>query len=122
MLSSIPAEIWNGIAETETLRTAWAKKHFPLTEQEMEQAEEKEADALEKNWPRAVVRGFQDMRPLLLEREALRQWTRKHPEHAAALPEVNSLEEAVDMAAMDWMYDETEKRQLRELLREAMTA
>ena len=120
MLSSIPAEIWNEIAETEALRTAWAKKHLPMTEQEMEAAEEKEADELEKSWPRLVVRGFQDMRPLLLEREALRKWTREHPEYAAALPEVNSLEEAVAMAAMDWMYDETEKKQLRQLLDEAM--
>lgn len=122
MLTSIPAEVWNAIARETRLQTEWAKKAFPLTDSEMEALEEKESDRLEKTFPRLVVRGFQDMRPLLLERDAIRSWVRKHPEYGNALPEVNTIAEAVAMASTDWMYDETEKKQLESLLNEVLAS
>ena len=122
MLTTIPAAVWNGIAKETHLKTDWAKKAFLLTENEMETLEEKEADRLEKTYPRLVVKGFQDMRPLLLERDAIRVWVKKHPEYGSALPEVNTIAEAVAMASTDWMYDETEKKQLEKLLNEALTS
>lgn len=62
------------------------------------------------------------MRPLLLERDAIRPWAKKHPEYGNALAEVNTIAEAVAMASTDWMYNETEKKQLEKLLSKALAS
>ena len=41
-LTSVATAVWNQIAETQKLKTAWAKKAFALNPEEMQQAEDKE--------------------------------------------------------------------------------
>ena len=125
MLTTIPVNFWNEIAKDGPLKSAWAKKAFPLTEEEMEILEAKEREELEKTYPGLVVRAFLDLRPLLLENEAIQKWVNKsdwNRMNAGAFPEVLDVDEAVAMGTRDWMLDEAKQKQLRDLLTNSLSA
>ena len=124
MLSTVPAILWNRIAKNGPLKTEWAKKAFLMTEEQMEELEAKEREELEKTVPGLVARAFLDLRPLLLENEAIQNWLYKSLENrmnAGAFPEVLDVDEAVAMGAMDWRLGEREQKQLRRLLENALS-
>ena len=123
MLSTVPWMFWNQIAETGLLKSRWAKKAFPMTEEQMSNLEAKEREELEKEYPGLVARAFLDLRPLLLENEAIQTWLNKsawNRMQAGAFPEVLDVDEAVAMGTRDWMLDETKQKQLRSLLENAL--
>lgn len=123
MLSNVPSIFWNQIAKEGPLKTEWAKKAFPMTEEEMEKLEEKEREELEKEYPTLVVRAFLDLRPLLLENEAIQNWLHKSPlneMNSGAFPEVLDVDEAVAMGTVDWYLDDANQTQLRSLLQRAL--
>ena len=59
-LTSVAAPIWNEIAKTQTLKTAWAKKAFAMTAEEMTDLENKEFASLTKTTPANVASAYLD--------------------------------------------------------------
>jgi hypothetical protein len=120
-INSVAAKIWNEIAEQANLKTSWAKKAFRMNEDELIELEDKEYEALEnRDVEPEVIRAFLDVRHLLTERVAIAAYVKKHPELRGALPEVNSVNEAILLVTGDWPLSPSETSQLKELLNEAL--
>ena len=115
-LTSVAAPIWNEIAKTQELKTAWARMAFSLDPAKMAELEDQEFGKLKAKHGAAIASAFLDLKPLLLERKAISAHLRKHPELNQALPEVNSISEAVALASMDRPLSRTEQKQLTALL------
>ena len=121
-INSVAAKIWNEIAEQGNLGTSWAQKAFRMNEDELIELEDREYQELEdKNVDPEVIRAFLDVRHLLTERAAIAAYVKKHPELRGALPEVNSVNEAILLVTGDWPLSQSETLQLRELLNEALS-
>ena len=120
-LTSVDASIWNEIAKTQTLKTAWAKKAFSMDQNQMAEAENREYQALKRMAGPEVAAAFLDMKPLLLERRAITQFTLEHPNFRQALPEIASVSEAVIYASMDRPLNQKQQKALMRLLRADLT-
>jgi hypothetical protein len=119
---NIVAPIWNEIAKM-GLRSQWARERFNLEDSEqLLQAYNKEAKQLEKKGiPNPVLMAFLDAKPLLLERDAIVRYKEQSSgwmDHA--LPEVNSINEAVILLTPDYMLNRSQQQQLTKLLKEMM--
>ncbi len=64
----------------------------------------------------AVVGSYLKVMPLLWEREAIAAFVEQSPELMTALPNLEDAEEAVMVATMDYRMDESQQKQLPELL------
>ena len=115
-LTSVATAVWNQIAETQKLKTAWAKKVFALNPEEMQQAEDKEYKALARAVGHDVAASYQDVKPLLLENEAISRFTQAQPMYREALPEVTSIAEALTLASMERPLSQTQQKLLKMLL------
>ncbi len=115
-LTSVAATVWNQIAQTQALQTAWAKKVFALNPEEMQQAEDKEYKALARAVGHDVAASYQDVKPLLLENEAISRFTQAQPMYREALPEVTSIAEALILASMERPLSQTQQKLLKMLL------
>lgn len=115
-LTSVATMVWNQIAETQKLRTAWAQKVFALNSEEMQQAEDKEYKALARAVGHDVAASYQDVKPLLLENEAISRFTQAQPMYREALPEVTSIAEALTLASMERPLSQTQQKLLKMLL------
>lgn len=115
-LTSVATAVWNQIAETQKLRTAWAQKVFALNSEEMQQAEDKEYKALARAVGHDVAASYQDVKPLLLENEAISRFTQAQPMYREALPEVTSIAEALILASMERPLSQTQQKLLKMLL------
>lgn len=123
LMVSLPARIWNEIAHQGQLRTRWARKVFVLDEAGIQSSEETDADKLDQDGvDPMVVQAYLDARPLLLEREAIARYVATHPDLRAALPEVNSINEAILTVTGDWPLSQSETAQLKTLLHAANSA
>ena len=121
-LNSVGTEIWNEIAETQQLKTVWAKKAFRMTSDQMCQQVSEEYEKLKAaGVPHAVASAFLDVKPLLLENEAISRHIVKTNSDflRSALPEVVSVDEAVMLASMDSPLTISQQKQLAQLLRAA---
>src|SRR5690625_1130154 len=122
IMYQLPQAIWNQLAHEQPIRTQWARKMFNLTEQEIDQALEEEANKLsQKNYSNKAILAYQTMLPLLLENEAIRkfQQTEDNPELMEMLPEIYSVEEALRLATAEYRLMDNERRELQQLLRRA---
>ena len=115
-LTSVATAVWNQVAETQKLKTAWAKKAFALNSEEMQQAEDKEYKALARAVGHDVAASYQDVKPLLLENEAISRFTQAQPMYREALPEVTSIAEALTLASMERPLSQTQQKLLKMLL------
>ena len=115
-LTSVATAVWNQIAEMQQLKTAWAKKAFALNPEEMQQAEDKEYKALARAVGHDVAASYQDVKPLLLENEAISRFTQAQPMYREALPEVTSIAEALILASMERPLSQTQQKLLKMLL------
>ena len=115
-LTSVATAVWNQIAETQKLKTAWAKKAFALNPEEMQQAEDKEYKALARAVGHDVAASYQDVKPLLLENEAISRFTQAQPMYREALPQVTSIAEALILASMERPLSQTQQKLLKMLL------
>jgi len=114
----VPATVWNRIAETETLATEWAELTFPLPEAELEEALELEAARIQaehKTSP-SLTLAYLKVMPLLWEREAIAAFVADNPALAGALPNVETVEEAVRIATLDHPITTREQDKLASLL------
>lgn len=119
LMTSLPAKVWNEMAHA-GLKTAWARETWALDAKGIQAAEQRAARYLRKDGlDSMLVQAFLDARPLLLEREAIARYVRTHPELRGALPEVNSINEAILIVTGDWPLDQSETEQLRTLLAQA---
>ena len=113
----INPEIWNSLAREQPLLTAWAKKVLPLPEEQMQEELTAEAKQLKGSGePPNVVLGFQMVRPLLLEQEAIFRFLPDHPELKGFLPEVYTVDEALHLAVQEFYLSRSEVNRLRKLL------
>lgn len=120
-MTSIAPKIWNEIAETEPLATAWGKTAFAMGPDEIVESENKDFRAMkDAGIPPQVICAFMDMRPLLLERRAIARFVSSRPSLTEALPNVESVTEAVTMASKDHLLSRKDQTQLGKLLTEEM--
>src|SRR5687767_6410446 len=119
MLQANPAT-WNKIAATQALETTWAADLFGQAPDELVQAvvdeEEKLARKLAVRPTVAMV--LIKMGALLWERKAIARYLQSHPQDQAALPNLESVDEAMDLVKVDHpTLTPAEQTKLREMLR-----
>lgn len=120
-MNQVPTQIWNEIAETQPLKTEAARLAFALSEPKMEQMTE----AWETSFPtepNKVALAIPLVFPLLSEREAIRSYLNANPERsglAQSLTEVNSPQEAAQLAARELSMSPEQTRRLTLLLQSA---
>ena len=111
-----PASVWNAIAETQTLRTAWAEQMFPLPQDEMDVAVKGELDRVEaQTGSKVLAAAYLVVMPLLWEAEAIRGWTAQNGP-LASLPPVESVAQAMAVAQGDYLLTPDEAQTLRAML------
>lgn len=115
-LTSVATMVWNQIAETQKLKTAWARKVFAMGPQEMLEAEDAEYQALKQTVGHDVAASYQDVKPLLLENVAISRFTQAQPMYREALPEVTSISEALILASMERPLSPMQQNRLKRLL------
>ena len=112
-MTSLPAPLWNQIAETQELETEAAKTAFRLNPEQLAQMSD-HWDRLETaaGTPSKVISCLLTVLPLLLESAAIAGQVSQTPELRSALPEVNSPEEAATLMQMEWRLTPAEKTTL----------
>ena len=123
-LNSIATPIWNEIAETQELKTEWARKAFSLDHEEQVQLVEKEYAELLERTSHEVAKAILDMKPLLLENVAISRHIQRTDNYQlrTALPEVTTIDEAVMLATEEDNLTASQQRQLRNLLEKELTS
>lgn len=110
--------VWNKIAETQPLRTKFAKRLFHLNTDQMETALAKEEDKLvAKGLEPATAAAYLVVAPLLWENEAIAAFVRENPGTMGALPNLVDVSEAVMVASADYPMTASQQEKLAELLR-----
>ena len=120
-LTSVAAPIWNEIAETQKLKTAWAKKAFAMDGMEMAELEDREYKAAKSRFGQEVAASYVDLKPLLLENVAISKYTQAHPNYRPALPEIVSIAEAVIVASQERPLNPMQQKQLAKLLQNSLS-
>ena len=111
------ASFWNRIAETQSLKTEWAKRMFSLTQDALLKALEQETEELKKETTSNRVRlAYLEIMPLLWENEAISGFCLANPGLRAAMPQIESVPEAVAIADRDYPMTQSEQRELSALL------
>ena len=120
-LTSVAAPIWNEIAKTQKLRTAWARKAFALDGMEMAALEDEEYRPLKAEHGQEVAHAYLMVRPLLLENVAISRFIQETDQSnlRQALPEVVSISEAIYLASMESPLMPIQQASLRTLLEAA---
>lgn len=116
-LTSVAAPIWNEIAQTQHLKTAWARKAFALDGQGMAELEDQEWKALKAKSDSETASALMNVKPLILENVAIAKFTQDHPSLRKVLPEVVSISEALILASQDYPLNRKQQARLRELLK-----
>lgn len=112
-----PARIWNEIAETQTLATAWAEQMFPLDPEELEVALDREEARMAKVLgSRALAASYLVVMPLLWEREAIRMYKATKGVPIGSLPAVETVDEAVYVATQDYRMTQAQQQKLAKAL------
>ena len=117
----VSAAVWNQIAQTQELRTEFARRLFPLSGAAMEKALDAETEKLKARGidSPAVRASYLMMAPLLWERGAIARFAQDNPDVVGALPNVEAVDEAVMISSMDRPMTASDKTALARLLREA---
>jgi hypothetical protein len=117
-MHQLPALIWNQIAAEQPLKTAFAKRLFPLSQEKLDAALELETARLkEQGVSDPLVRAsLLLVGPFLWENEAIQAFAQDHPEHQSALPNLEESNEAVMMASGDSPLNTSQQQQLSRLL------
>lgn len=116
----VPARIWNEIAVSETLENPAFQKLMTLDQDQLTQALEDQAKALETNGvPDSVIVAYQTMAPLLAESQAISRHINQtgNTQLRDALPEVLNADEAVVIASRDRVLSKSEQQTLLHMLK-----
>jgi hypothetical protein len=121
-LLSMLARTWNQMAEEQELKTEWARKVFRMDDDQMSDETDREwMELMDQGVDSKVASAFVDLKPHLLEKEAILRFRRDHPELMLdmAMPEINEPEEALYVADGDHRLDEPgQKEALLEMFKE----
>jgi hypothetical protein len=116
-----PATVWNAIAASQPLTPAWAPL-FRASPARMGHLLSILQTNLEKHLAvtdAKVIRSFLLVAPLLSESEAISAYLEEadRPDLRAALPELNSINEAVILASNEFRLSQSQQEQLSQALR-----
>ena len=116
-MHQVPQSVWRQIAQTQELRTAWARYFFPLVQHDMYRIIDQVGENLEKaGYPAKVITSYLTVLPLLVEHSAIQRFVVDNGSYSAALPGVLSKQEAVILMSRDKMLSPDEEQSLMELL------
>lgn len=119
---NVAAPIWNQIAQAGPLQTRWARKWMPLQQDGMNALHEQERLGLvAQGIDPTVALAYLTMAPLVFERPAILAYHRSNP-GTTAPPEINSVREACEAAAIDYNLSPTQKTTLAKLLNKGLRA
>lgn len=100
----VAAPIWNDIAETQELATAWARKAFRMDPQEMADLQDREYAELKKQGvDPQIARALLTVKPLMLEARAISGFLTEmnRPDLRMALPDVPTPQDAMELAMLE---------------------
>lgn len=118
-----PAQVWNLIAETQPLKTTWAQVVFPMDQEQMDQAIERETEALtEEMGDPVMAEAYLAVMPLLWEAEAIEAAREAGHAMVDGVTPMATVQEAVIAASRDYALTTQEQTQLEKKLRTAPTA
>ena len=120
----VAAPIWNEIARTQKLKTAWARKTFPMTSEQMMQEHEREgAELRQRGEEPTVIVSYLETKPLLLENMAISRYLLQanRPELRDAMPEVTTPSEAVLLICSGRPLKPSQQQRLLTLLQKAQS-
>ena len=113
---------WNEIAESQPLKTEWAQQMFPLPQEDMDLALEKEEARLTRETSNPVLASaYLKIMPLLWENRAISNFLKDNPSLRIAMPPLESVSEALMVARMDFQLTTRELMKLGEMLKEPPT-
>ena len=122
-LNSVATPIWNEIARTQELKTAWGRKAFNLNAAQMVELVNREYEELKADRVSTeVCKAYLDLKPLLLENVAISRHIQQTDNQSLrqALPEVTTVNEAVILASVDQELSTFQQRRLAKLLQSAL--
>lgn len=115
-----PATIWNQIAKTQPVASAYWLSLMEKDQQQLTEALAKlEAELERKGVDAAVTRSYLLVAPLLRETVAISRYVdaQASPELRSCLPEVTSINEAVALATAEYRLKPSQQTRLAELLK-----
>lgn len=116
------AKFWNQIAESQPLATEWAQQMFPLPQAQMDKALDREEQRLTRESNDAVVASaYLKIMPLLWERVAISKYLLANPSLRMAMPPIETIAEAVQIARKDFHLTTPQLMKLSEMLKRTPT-
>ena len=116
------AAYWNQIAESQPLKTQWAKQMFPLPQDQLDLALANEEKRLKKETSDPVLASaYLKIMPLLWERTAISNFLLANPTLRVAIPPQESLSEALITARKDFRLNAPQMSRLSEMLKQTPT-
>lgn len=119
-----PMAVWNEIAKSQPLSQPWATL-FRLEPDQLpaKLAEMVDRPAEEAGADNETVLAFRLVAPLLVETEAISSYLEETRQSIlrASLPEINSVNEAVMLASMEYRLTPSQQKMLTKLLKKALT-
>ena len=99
------------------LTTKWANKTFPMDPMEITKEEDRAyQEMLDKGMPAQVAAAVQEMYPILAETQAIQMYLEDNPEMEGYLPVVETVEEALEVAAQDVHLTEEHQQMFKEIM------
>lgn len=119
---SINARTWNLVAQAAPLRTEFARRIFPLDQEQMNNALNQEEDSLRaQGVPSEVALALVQVGPLLWENPAIMVFVANNPNFLGTLPDLATVSEAVSRATQEFSLTTSEQKVLARLLRKPPT-
>ena len=117
-----PTPVWNEIAASQPLSQPWATL-FRMDDDQMPQGVTKYLDnpAEAMGADNQTVLAYRLTAPLLMESEAISAYIVETQNEMlrSSLPELNSVNEAVELATMEYRLNQSQQEKLRQLLKAA---
>ena len=120
----VPMRVWNEIAMSQPLSQPWVRLFRATPEEFPAMLDELVDKPLEKmGVDDRVILAYRLVAPLLIENEAISAYLEEsqQPTLRASLPEINSVNEAVMLASMEYEMTPSQQRELTQLLSKSLT-
>lgn len=122
-MHQVPTVVWNEIAKSQPLSEPWATL-FRMKDEELEQGIETLVDkpAEAAGADNRTVLAYRLTAPLLVENEAISSFLQETRQISlrTSLPELNSVNEAVILASMEYRLTRSQQAKLKQLLEQAL--
>ena len=119
----VPMRVWNEIAMSQPLSQPWVRLFRATPEEFPAMLDELVDKPLEKmGADDRVILAYRLVAPLLIENEAISAYLEEsqQPTLRASLPEINSVNEAVMLASMEYEMTPSQQRKLTQLLSKSL--